>query len=50
MNNPTILIYYTFALIVIILTGYVVFILNHLGWWFLLDLIILEMSPTLKKK
>lgn len=29
MNNLTILIYYTFALIVIILTGYVVFILNH---------------------
>jgi hypothetical protein len=46
MNNQTILIYYIYALIVIILSGYVIFILDFSGWWSLLTLVLLNISPT----
>jgi hypothetical protein len=50
MNNLTIFIYYAFCIIIIFLTGYVVFVLNHSGWWFILCLAIIQMSPTSKSK
>lgn len=47
MNN---LIYYIFALILIIGTCYIVFGLGHSGWWFLMLLILLDIKPTAGKK
>lgn len=49
MNNYTIIIYYIYALTVILLTGYVVFILDYNGWWFAMALVLLNISPTNKK-
>lgn len=49
MNNWTIIIYYIYALAIILLTGYAVFILNHSGWYWLLAIIFLSISPTSKK-
>lgn len=46
MNNWTIIIYYIYALTVILLTGYVVFILDYSGWWFAMALVLLNISPT----
>ena len=48
MDNKTILIYYIYALIVIILSGYVVFVLDFSGWWFLLTLVLLDIKPKTK--
>jgi len=42
--------YYIFCLIVLFGTGYVVFILNRSGWWFLLAIIIINASPTVTTK
>lgn len=49
MNNYTVLIYYIYTLTVLILTGYVVFILDHSGAWFILAALFLDNSPTTKK-
>ncbi len=48
MNNLTILIYYIFLIIIIAFTGYVVFVLNHSGWWFLLTILFSQISPISK--
>jgi hypothetical protein len=48
MNNKTLIIYYTFVLIVLALTGYAVFILKASGWWFLFTLLIMDASPYSK--
>lgn len=48
MNNYTILIYYIYALAVITLSGYVVFVLDYSAWWFLLTLIFLDITPNKK--
>ena len=50
MNNKTLLIYYIYVLIVLGACGYVVFGLGHSGWWFLLALIFIEISPKADKK
>ncbi|MBP4137430.1 hypothetical protein [Flavobacterium geliluteum] len=49
MNNLTLIIYYIYAIIVIALTGYVVFVLNHSGWWFIVTAIFLTATPSTKK-
>jgi len=50
MNNKTILVYYIYVLIVLGACGYVVFGLGHSGWWFLLALVLIEISPKTNKK
>jgi hypothetical protein len=50
MNNWTVLIYYIYCLLVIFATGYVVFELNHSGWWFLLALLLCNSAPETKKE
>lgn len=50
MNNRTLLIYYIYVLTVLGACGYVVFGLNHSGWWFVLALIFIEISPKTDKK
>jgi hypothetical protein len=42
--------YYSYCLLVIFATGYVVFELNHSGWWFLLALMLCNSSPEIKKE
>lgn len=48
MNNKTVLIYYIYVLTLIVLTGYVVFILDYSGWWFLLTILLMEVAPKSK--
>lgn len=43
-------IYYIYCLAVIFATGYVVFVLDRSGWWFLLAIVLLEISPAIKTK
>ena len=50
MNEQRLLIYYIYVLIVLGACGYVVFGLGHSGWWFLLALIFIEISPKADKK
>ena len=50
MNNLTILIYYIYATIIIALSGYVVFVLNHSGWWFILTFLFIQVTPVNSKK
>jgi hypothetical protein len=47
MNNITIIIYYIYVIIVIILSGYAVFALDHSGWWFLLTVYFISISPKI---
>jgi len=48
MNSNWIFIaYYVFCTIIIVLTGYVVFILDHNGAWFLLTLLLISNSPSI---
>jgi hypothetical protein len=42
MNNFKTITHYTFALILILLTGWLVFFENHSGWWFLLTWLLIE--------
>ena len=50
MNNKTLLIYYIYVLIVLSACGYVVFGLDRSGWWFLLALLLTNISPKASKK
>ena len=38
--------YYIYAIVIILLTGYVVFILGHSGWWFALTIVLLSPTPS----
>ena len=42
--------YYIFAVFVVGLFSYAVFWLDKSGWWFLMALILLNISPTIKNK
>lgn len=38
--------YYVYCVMVLILTGYVVFILNNSGWWFLVAFLMMQVTPS----
>lgn len=48
MNNLTVFIYYIYVIIIIALTGYVVFILNYSGLWFIIAFLFTEIRPHTK--
>ena len=45
MNNKTLIIYYIYVLLVLAVFSYAVFVLDHSGWWFILALLFIEISP-----
>ena len=49
-NNWVFIAYYIFAVFVVGLFSYAVFWLDKSGWWFLIALILLNISPTIKNK
>lgn len=48
MNNKTIIIYYLYVLLLVVLTGYAVFEKDASGWWFLLTALFSSAVPYSK--
>lgn len=44
------LFYYLYAIFVVASCGYVVFYLNRSGWWFLLALLLVNITPKISSK
>lgn len=49
-NNWVFIAYYIFAVFVVGLFSYAVFWLDKSAWWFVMVLILLNISPTVKNK
>lgn len=50
MNSNWIFIaYYIFVFAIMVLCGYVVFVLKESGWWFLLAFLICDNAPSITK-
>jgi hypothetical protein len=45
--KTVIIAYYIYCLLILFGTGYVVFVLNASGWWFLLTLLLCNASPEI---
>jgi hypothetical protein len=41
--------YYVYCLLLVFGTGYVVFWLNNSGWWFLVTMLLCNISPEIKE-
>jgi len=48
-NNWIFIAYYIYAIVVVILSGYVIFVLNRSGWWMLVTFLLLNISPSIKQ-
>jgi len=51
MKNQWVFIaYYFYCTVLVLATGYVVFFLNRSGWWFLMTLLLVNISPSVTSK
>lgn len=49
-DNWIFIAYYIYAVLIVFGTGYVVFFLNRSGWWFVVTLVLIGITPSIKSK